>query len=720
MLYNPLSQIIKPTFEQIAALHGRYWTHPRYEGCVGHWMLGEGGGNVAYDLSHHNRSGAWSGSARQYDIDNFGLAGSFNAIDSHIEIPAIDIPTDFTWMAWIRTLPASTLRTNLIAFWNLEEVSGTRFDSVGSNDLVDNNTVTQAVGKISNAASFDRANSEYLSLADNTDLSTGDIDWTIAVWVKLTTKDTQIIVAKDDTNNQREFNLDYFSGDDEFRVFVTSDGTNSTITFAAASTFGSPSIGVWYFIVISHDATANTISIQINNGAIDSSAHSGGSFDGTAPFAIGAQFSSGTPANFANNLTDAVGFWKKVLTTDEKSLLFNRGIGRQMPLPTSIENNLIAFWNLGEANGATRVDSVGSNNLADTNTVTQETGKIGKSAGFVAASAQLLSIADNADLSTGDIDFTFACWLYLEAKPGAPMRIAGKYNFSGDQREWLLLWDDAADRYQFVISELGTGASNVVVTANNFGAPPVKTFALVVIWHDSVANTINIQVNNGAIDSTAHAGGVFDSSASFTLGNSIDIAGYWDGRIDAAGFWKKVLTPQEKTIIYNDGFGREMPFIPTFMTLMSKTTDPWAATGVQITINANGEILIDSFGIGNFIITGVGVNDGERHLIGFTFVETDSILVYLDGVQVGSGTLALTPAANHPMWIGKLPLTAPDGQWWTNMIEEVRIYDRAVNAAGWLSFFNEPFLEFELDEIASLFFLRVPPVIQSRMSIAQP
>ncbi|MDA2917638.1 hypothetical protein MYX64_12505, partial [Nitrospinae bacterium AH_259_B05_G02_I21] len=77
------------------------------------------------------------------------------------------------------------LLTDLKAHWKLNEASGTRSDSHGSNDLTDNNTVGQAAGKIGNAADFIRVNSEYLSIADNADVSAGDVDITWALWVWL-------------------------------------------------------------------------------------------------------------------------------------------------------------------------------------------------------------------------------------------------------------------------------------------------------------------------------------------------------------------------------------------------------------------------------------------------------------------------------------------------------------------------------------------------------
>jgi hypothetical protein len=47
--------------------------------------------------------------------------------------------------------------------WHLEESSGTRVDSGGSNNLTDNNTVTSVAGQIGNSADFLGTNSEYLS-----------------------------------------------------------------------------------------------------------------------------------------------------------------------------------------------------------------------------------------------------------------------------------------------------------------------------------------------------------------------------------------------------------------------------------------------------------------------------------------------------------------------------------------------------------------------------
>lgn len=52
----------------------------------------------------------------------------------------------------------SPLLTSLIAHWKLDEASGTRNDSHGTNHLTDNNTVTTATAKLgTNAAQFTAA-----------------------------------------------------------------------------------------------------------------------------------------------------------------------------------------------------------------------------------------------------------------------------------------------------------------------------------------------------------------------------------------------------------------------------------------------------------------------------------------------------------------------------------------------------------------------------------
>lgn len=215
---------------------------------------------------------------------------------------------------------------------------------------------------------------------------------------------------------------------------------------------------------------------------------------------------------------------------------------------------LVAYWRLDEASG-TRVDATGrGNDLTDNNTVTQAVGRVGNAAQFTAANSEYLSRADNADLSTGDIDWTFWCWARLASK-GAERAMGGKYLSAGEQREWLLEFNNTADRFQLFVSSTGTAASRTILSATSLGSPSTATWYFLVGWHDSVANTINIQANNGTVDSAAHAGGLINGTGAFTLGSQDGGIIPWDGLIDEAGFCKRVLTAAERTNVYHYGGG---------------------------------------------------------------------------------------------------------------------------------------------------------------------
>lgn len=225
---------------------------------------------------------------------------------------------------------AETWSTGLVACWSLDEASGTRTDSVGGNNLTDNNTVTQAVGKVSNAAQFTAANSEYLSIADNASTSTGDIDFSWAAWVYLDTKTDNLAVINKSpgvaSDNQYEYSMIYLSGIDRFRWQVGSGSANATI---AADALGSPSTATWYFIVGWHDAAGDTVNIHVNNGTVSSAAYSGGGYDSAGGLKVGINADG---ASFPHDgRIDAVMFWKRVLTAAERTSLWNGGAGRACP-----------------------------------------------------------------------------------------------------------------------------------------------------------------------------------------------------------------------------------------------------------------------------------------------------------------------------------------------------------------------------------------------------
>ncbi len=222
---------------------------------------------------------------------------------------------------------ASPLLASLVAYWKLDEASGTRSDSHGSCHLTDNNTVTQAGGKLANAAQFTRANSEYLSLADNASMSTGDIDFTVQAWVYLDSKPVNMFIVAKDNGSPREYRLDYVQASDRFRFFAFTS-SDSVAGIVSADSLGAPATGTWYHLLAWHDATANTVSIQVNGGTVDAAGTVGVPSDTAASLWIGAE--NGTN-HFFDGRIDEVAFWKRTLTSGERSSLYAAGAGLEYP-----------------------------------------------------------------------------------------------------------------------------------------------------------------------------------------------------------------------------------------------------------------------------------------------------------------------------------------------------------------------------------------------------
>ncbi len=235
-----------------------------------------------------------------------------------------------TWLTRLPTgIDPKILQAKFTSWWKLDEASGTRNDELAAaNHLTDNATVTQAVGKVGNAAQFTLPNSEYLSHADNASLSTGDIGFLLCLWAYLDTKATSQVFISQVSATSYGYDIHYNVGADRFRLEV-GDGATTMIGIVTANSLGSPSVATWYFIVGWHDPTANKVYIQVNDGAVDEAATTGAAGDSSSEFDIGRQVAGNF---FVDGRIDEVGFAKNLLTADERSYLYNTSSGRTIPL----------------------------------------------------------------------------------------------------------------------------------------------------------------------------------------------------------------------------------------------------------------------------------------------------------------------------------------------------------------------------------------------------
>lgn len=219
---------------------------------------------------------------------------------------------------------SSSLLTNIAAYWKLDAASGNESDSVGSSTLVDNGTCGSEAGKVGNCRTFDDDVPEWFSCADNAALSLGsDTPYTCALWVKPTTgvvSGSEIIAKGATSRTFCEFILTIRTSDCQF--YIGNGSTNINVN--------GPNLtrDAWSFIVFYHDPDANTIGISVNNAAATTTSWSGGTLnDGAGALTVGVGY-AGT--EFQGSI-DEIGYWKRVLSSDECTTLYNSGNGKTYP-----------------------------------------------------------------------------------------------------------------------------------------------------------------------------------------------------------------------------------------------------------------------------------------------------------------------------------------------------------------------------------------------------
>ncbi|HEX2994517.1 MAG TPA: LamG-like jellyroll fold domain-containing protein [Anaerolineales bacterium] len=220
---------------------------------------------------------------------------------------------------------------------------------------------------------------------------------------------------------------------------------------------------------------------------------------------------------------------------------------------------LVSWWTLDETSG-TRQDSHSANHLTDVNTVGYATGMKGNAASFVPANQERLTIPDNADISTGNIDFTLIAHVYLN-------NAANAYN--------LVDKSGTAATYDYRLAyNPATGFRFRVGTAVYVDSGPVSanTWYTVIAWHDAGNDTINIQVNDGTANTVSYSGGAADTDYALVLGAATDGTYMLDGRLDEVALYKRVLTAAERTWLYDGGSTR------TYAEVSASAAQDWYAS----------------------------------------------------------------------------------------------------------------------------------------------
>jgi hypothetical protein len=229
-----------------------------------------------------------------------------------------------------------SLSAGLVAYWNLDELSGDRIDSTGHGNLITetNGTVVyDSNGVIGNAAYItDGNNTSWLSISAGV-CDPYDQPKSYSLWFKLdqTNVGYQFILAQGETSDQRNINPFYLENNSTLTTLFTTNGsywTNSINTSVV------PTANVWHHVVLT--LNGSIAKLYYDGALVGSTAYSGEIQSTNSRFTLGHYnpYPSGVNGTdkFAGKV-DEFGIWSRELSLSEVSFIYNNRIARGLPYP---------------------------------------------------------------------------------------------------------------------------------------------------------------------------------------------------------------------------------------------------------------------------------------------------------------------------------------------------------------------------------------------------
>lgn len=402
---------------------------------------------------------------------------------------------------------ASLLRSGIVAYWQLNEPSGSRFDTFGGNVLTESNGVLQSGGIKNQAALFVASSSQFLYINNTSTLATGNINFSLAGWFYLNSTSLtlqQTVVSKRD-------------------IVVGSINPDSSLTTFSVTEIGSnlaPSLhGGGQVFTASASYTISGFILKLSKFGSPT-----GSIKG-ALYAV----SAGVPTGSA--LAQTIDFDVSTLTGTQSDTTFS--FVSNFPIISGTSYAIVIETQVDYTPDASNFIRMGID----------ESNPYANGTEVIKSSTDTWGVLPNFDC-------------YFKTIQHAPI---------SEFEHWLYV--DTDNKLVFDVSSSGTVA-NGSIRADSIGALGTGNWYNYVAWHDT-AGILGISVNLSANSST-YTDGVRAGSAPFVLGAVSNGAGaFFDGRLDETGFWKKVLTDQNRVDMYNTGAGN------TYQGAFGR--EPWAS-----------------------------------------------------------------------------------------------------------------------------------------------
>lgn len=222
---------------------------------------------------------------------------------------------------------------------------------------------------------------------------------------------------------------------------------------------------------------------------------------------------------------------------------------------TTLTEDLVSVWEMDETSGTTANDGYGSNDGTSSGLATGptlgHTGISGTCYKFVSSDESLVTIPSDSTLrnySTGAM--SISTWIYLEDNGGSGYTgIAQSAGGSGYASGWTLFHNTSRLRFRW-----GTGSGYVGYIQQQSNYSLDNWYNVIVTWDGTYAN---IYVNNNLEETSASTSMGLDTypdSKDMLIGYANGM-NYSNNPIDQVAIWDKVLSSDERALIYGSGDG---------------------------------------------------------------------------------------------------------------------------------------------------------------------
>lgn len=225
------------------------------------------------------------------------------------------------------------------------------------------------------------------------------------------------------------------------------------------------------------------------------------------------------------------------------------------PIPADVDITFLrSHWRMNEITLGVTPDLISGHDLTSTG-ATVVPGRLDNA--IEVLTGNHLEVVTN-DLDGGDILFGMTGWVQRVGGTSALEYIAGKWGAVFVFQLSMYKVEIENHRLKFTVSS--NGFDSVSLTGSRVLGP--NEWFFFAAWHDPVANTINLMVNNETPESLAHAGGVAPGGITeFSVGRDRTLTGTMNSKIDSLSLWKNGFpTTRELLTLYHSGLGTDYAF----------------------------------------------------------------------------------------------------------------------------------------------------------------